>query len=249
MGFLDTVKSKAGELKSTVDKKMAGAHLEHTAWGQLVKAKLEIFDLYEKSAKIEEFPFRFNPTTLKVTRSATFEEVPTTATGKDVRWKNTAPTKVEFGDLWFDTYEERANVRDKYIRPLEALLEYNATSHHVPSVRFVWGDYTYDTTKYYVNGLTVEYTMFLPTGMPVRAKATLQLTEVNPIKDQQKKESKESPDHAKIYTVRRGDTLQSIALAEYEDPREWRRIASSNGIDDPMSVKPGTKLLVPPILK
>jgi nucleoid-associated protein YgaU len=49
--------------------------------------------------------------------------------------------------------------------------------------------------------------------------------------------------------MKRGDTLQAIAHAEYDDPREWRRIADTNGIDDPMSLRPGNKLLVPPILK
>ena len=66
---------------------------------------------------------------------------------------------------------------------------------------------------------------------------------------QEVQEPKQSPDHAKLYTVRRGDTLQGIAMAEYDDPREWRRIADTNGITNPMSLPPGTKLLVPPILK
>ena len=51
-----------------------------------------------------------------------------------------------------------------------------------------------------------------------------------------------------MVTVRRGDTLAAIAHVEYNDPGEWRRIANANDIDDPMSLKPGMKLLVPPIL-
>jgi len=49
--------------------------------------------------------------------------------------------------------------------------------------------------------------------------------------------------------VQRGDTLQNIAWKEYDDPAEWRRIADFNAVDDPMALEPGTKLLVPPILK
>jgi nucleoid-associated protein YgaU len=48
--------------------------------------------------------------------------------------------------------------------------------------------------------------------------------------------------------VGRGDTLQSIAFKEYDDAGEWRRIAEANGIDDPLELAPGKRLLIPPIL-
>jgi nucleoid-associated protein YgaU len=77
----------------------------------------------------------------------------------------------------------------------------------------------------------------------------LELQESEPIKAQLVKSAKNSPDHAKVYTVQRGDTLQSISFREYDDPAEWRRIADANSVDDPMALEPGMKLLVPPILK
>ena len=97
--------------------------------------------------------------------------------------------------------------------------------------------------------VSVTYVMFLSDGKPVRAKVDLELQESEPIKGQLVKAAKESPDHAKVYTVQRGDTLQSISFREYDDPAEWRRIADANAVDDPMALEPGTKLLVPPILK
>jgi nucleoid-associated protein YgaU len=48
--------------------------------------------------------------------------------------------------------------------------------------------------------------------------------------------------------VKQGETLNLIAAEEYDDPAEWRRIAEANGIADPMDVKPGTVLVLPPIL-
>ena len=59
----------------------------------------------------------------------------------------------------------------------------------------------------------------------------------------------ESPDHAKLHAVRRGETLQSIAAQEYDDPNQWRRIADANGIDDPFRLDPGARLIIPPILR
>jgi nucleoid-associated protein YgaU len=44
-----------------------------------------------------------------------------------------------------------------------------------------------------------------------------------------------------------GDTLASIAYNEYGSAAGWRRIADANPfIDDPMRVKPGTTLVIPP---
>ena len=42
-----------------------------------------------------------------------------------------------------------------------------------------------------------------------------------------------------------GDTLASVAYAEYGDPAMWRPLAAFNGIDDPLRLRPGTRLLLP----
>ena len=60
---------------------------------------------------------------------------------------------------------------------------------------------------------------------------------------------RDPPDHTKRRTVKMGETLALIAHEEYDDPAEWRRIADANGIEDPLNLTPGTRLLVPPILK
>lgn len=60
-----------------------------------------------------------------------------------------------------------------------------------------------------------------------------------------KKQNLMSSDVVKVWTVRRGQTLASIAALEYRDPRYWRQIAEANGIDDPLALQPGTTLLLP----
>jgi nucleoid-associated protein YgaU len=54
-----------------------------------------------------------------------------------------------------------------------------------------------------------------------------------------------SSDVAKVWVVRRGQSLTAIASAEYGDPRAWRIIADANGIDNPLGLAPGTRLLLP----
>ena len=51
----------------------------------------------------------------------------------------------------------------------------------------------------------------------------------------------------KIWRVKQGDTLRLIAAREYGNPDLWRRIADANRIDNPRLLKPGTKLIIPPL--
>lgn len=38
----------------------------------------------------------------------------------------------------------------------------------------------------------------------------------------------------RVWKVKKGDTLLSIAAEVYGDPRLWRKIADANGIQDPL---------------
>jgi nucleoid-associated protein YgaU len=46
--------------------------------------------------------------------------------------------------------------------------------------------------------------------------------------------------------VRPRDTLAGIAYEEYGDPNRWRDIATTNEIDDPLGLRPGQILVIPP---
>jgi nucleoid-associated protein YgaU len=50
----------------------------------------------------------------------------------------------------------------------------------------------------------------------------------------------------RAHVVSEGDSLHSIAFREYDDPALWRGLADLNGIDDPMRLRAGQRLIVPP---
>ncbi len=151
-------------------------------------------------------------------------------------------------ELFFDTYEERGrgqNVR-RHTDRLHKLALIDATLHRPPICIVSWGKLKF---KGVVESINHRFTMFLEDGTPVRATVTLSMREMYTAAEQAERTKLQSPDHAKLHAVRRGETLQSIAAEEYEDPAEWRRIADANGIDDPFRLEPGSKLLIPPILR
>lgn len=148
-------------------------------------------------------------------------------------------------ELFFDTYEEASDVR-AHTQRLHQLALIDPTIHRPPLMLAVWGSLRFQGV---VESINHRFTMFLEGGVPVRATVTLSLREARSAAQQAQQTSMESPDHAKLHAVQRGETLQAIAAREYDDPAEWRRIADANGIDDPMRVEPGTRLIIPPILR
>ena len=147
-------------------------------------------------------------------------------------------------ELLFDKYETDGDVRDE-VNTLVSFAMRDENLHRPPAVTVTFAGPLFggDNFKGVVNSVKVRYTMFNSAGTPVRAVVTLDMQQAD--KDML---SGNSPDVAKQRVVKRGETLQLIAESEYKNASEWRRIADANGIDDPLSIEPGTKLIVPPIL-
>jgi len=230
--------------------------------GQLSKATLEVDRSDSRAGEMagEVLTFQFNPETIKIQRFAPTTQTPTHGTENVASRQQTAPSKdrestIQLNNLVFDTYENKPfdSVYKKYIEVLERFAGYDKHKHAPARLLFNWGSFTGERMAHlglicWIERLDSEYTMFLNNGTPVRAKVNLTLKTGLPPDQQADQHGLQSPDHAKLYTLKRGDTLADIAFAEYDNPGEWRRIANLNGIDDPMAIRPGMKLLVPPIL-
>ncbi len=51
----------------------------------------------------------------------------------------------------------------------------------------------------------------------------------------------------RVWVVEAGQTPGEIARKVYGDARLWRKLLSANGIEDPRSLREGTKLQIPPL--
>ncbi len=218
------------------------------------KAKLVVHSA-DKQGVPPEVSFMFNPEAVRVTKTLKPKEQ--RQAGQDapaLQFNGGDSLKLEFGEILFDTFDDRVSVYAQHVSKLEKMVLVNEHLHRPPRVHFVWGqgfgseDGKINTGVWHVTALDVNYIMFLPNGVPVRAKCKLTLTEV-PDEEAPAKSTKGSPDTAHVHLVQRGDSLQAIAFKEYDDASEWRRIAAANGIDDALDLQPGSRLLIPPILK
>jgi nucleoid-associated protein YgaU len=194
----------------------------------------------------------FNPNKLGVTRSVQWQnQQAAKRDNPEMQFTGSDPVTLTI-DLLFDTYDtpetesEKQSVRTVYIRKLLHLttVEQHGDKHRPPVCRLKWGDQgiIFDGV---LQQLQVQYTMFTAGGTPVRATANCTFKQwVSNSKDLQNQDLLSS-DVAKIWVVRRGQSLATIAAAEYGDPRVWRIIADANGIDNPLGLAPGTRLLLP----
>lgn len=111
-----------------------------------------------------------------------------------------------------------------------------------PRVRFGWDRVHFEG---YVNDVDVQYQLFHPDGRPIRAQCTIALQETERPPGRQNPTSGTRTIHRTVELVA-GDTLPGVAYREFGDPSAWRAIAELNGVDDPLRLAPGTRLLVPP---
>ena len=97
----------------------------------------------------------------------------------------------------------------------------------------------------FLTRVNVSYTMFRADGAPVRATCGISLEEF-PFPIEGTNPTSGGQAGYRAHTLIEGETLHSLAWAEYGRAAMWRGLAAANNIDDPLRVKAGTRVLLPP---
>ncbi|HET9691643.1 MAG TPA: LysM peptidoglycan-binding domain-containing protein [Acidimicrobiales bacterium] len=113
-----------------------------------------------------------------------------------------------------------------------------------PWVTFHWG--SFHSFKAVVTDLSLTFEYFSSSGTPLRARANLTLLqyEDDPSLVRQNPTSG-TPFPHRTHRIQPGETLDRISSIHYGDPTRWRSIASANGIEDPLALRPGRLLAIP----
>jgi nucleoid-associated protein YgaU len=193
----------------------------------------------------------FNPGHLKFSRSADWKTQGAAQRDcPELQFTGAQPRTLAV-ELLFDTYDsdEPVSAKRKVTELTDPMLklttvESHGSKHRPPVCRLRWG-----AAGVFFQGvlerLEQDFILFTENGTPVRAKLTCSFKEWRTNYDDLNRQKTESSDVAKVWTLRGGQTLASIAAEEYLDPRHWRTIAEANDIDDPLDLQPGRSLLLP----
>lgn len=187
---------------------------------------------------------QFNPSQFDVSSNVNYGPLKSTGSGATSQQFIDVDADTLSIELFFDTSQQRADVRSEYVDHIDTLLGPDSEDHAPPLVKVIWPN-----TQTFVALLTKadkSFTMFLPDGTPVRATVNCTFKEVKP-SDYRDEVKPESTDKSKSHIVTEGDTLWLIAADEYEDPEHWRTIARANDIENPRNIQPGTELELPPL--
>jgi hypothetical protein len=223
--------------------------------GNLTKAKLTI-------EGGEEIACWFNPKEYTIQKQNQWKIDPVTGMSlPTAQFGGGQGRKLTLDLLFDDSDRDQGDVRpitDKLFEAMEAQSRFatGTNSARPPTIEFQWG--MTSTFRAVADSLSVQFLLFRPDGVPVRAQAKLSLIQVERAVGTAKSTAAsrtgrlpgQNPTTRGIaglrsHVVRDGDTLQGIAFASYGDPTLWRRIALANAIDDPMRLRRGSILSIP----
>ncbi len=217
-----------------------------------VKGKLTADDK-NYDASHPELEFMFNPKSYKITRRNNFKQKTTAAAkeGNDQAYKGAENATLDM-ELYLDDWEqffvsEKDSVSHAietlliWVGPTEASVDKNKQNPEPPLLHLDWGKKRFSG---YLTSVTVDVSLFRKDGTPARATANIAMTAVKDWTPKQNPTSGALQGRA-THMLGDGDSLQSVAYGEYRNPNLWRGIAAFNNIDDPLRVRPGTRLLIP----
>jgi nucleoid-associated protein YgaU len=120
-------------------------------------------------------------------------------------------------------------------------LKQSTKKQDLPKLKFIWGPQIYLVN---LNQVTVNYTRFDRTGLPVRADVDLTLHSIPKIPGPTNPSSGGLAGR-RTHLLTGAETLPELATRTYGGPNRWREIATANGIEDPLRVRPGTVVYLP----
>jgi hypothetical protein len=215
--------------------------------GQLVKASIRNLDTSET------ITFEFNPTEYSISKTNNWAASSSSgANVGELEFSGGNPIELTMS-LIFDTSLTGEDVQGKYTSKLWKLamvnqqnLDSTTQRGRPPQCEFRWGGNW--SFKAVVTSISEKLTLFLPDGMPIRSELSLTLKQAQDEGEFpfQNPTSGGVVGH-RTHIVRQRETLDGIAAAEYGQARHWRYIAEVNRIDNPLTLRPGRLLRLPPL--
>lgn len=199
-------------------------------------------------------PVQFNPPEYTLAKAAQIAEIAIPGIDAPILQFVRGQTQTLSLELFFDTTRAgttAATVQDvrTLTDPVAQLGRIQPKTHAPPRIRFIWGQGL--SFRAIVDNVQQKFTLFSPSGIPVRATLSVSFKEYRTLEEQLKELNLQSADHTKRRVIRRRDTLARIAFEEYGDAAKWRAIADHDEnrrvLTDLRRLTPGLELAIPAI--
>ena len=221
---------------------------------KMQKAALNLYDPSPASgggspgAARGSIAFQFNPKEVTIAKTAKWERKTAKGAKKagPPEFTGSEPCKLTV-EMFFDAGGASDGSVVATVEKLFSCLVPTEESHgqkkpSPPLVVLHWG--AISSFPAFITSVSAKYTLFSSDGTPIRATCSVAMEEM-PGEPFRQNPTSGSQDVRRVHRAIAGDTIASIAYAEYGDPTQWRALAAYNGIDDPLRLRIGSTLLLP----
>jgi len=126
----------------------------------------------------------------------------------------------------------------------DIVYKYDGSNHEPNHVRLLWGSLIFFGR---LESMSVDYTLFKPSGEPLRAKIKLSFSGFMSKEEEALRANRSSPDLSHQIEVKAGDTLPALCYRVYKDSSYYLEVARANNITNFRDIEPGSKLHFPPL--
>lgn len=195
---------------------------------------------------IGSYSLQINPESYTHNHTASYNPAQSTDTaGTTTQYDTIKPETVSFSFYLDGTgVVSDLKLRDSIKEFKQLVYQYNGKIHSPNYLLLVWGSLSF---KCRLTKLDIEYTLFDPDGMPLRAKLTPSFEQFLSADDLAKISNKNSPDMTHLRYAGAGDSLPSMCHRIYGDSRHYLMVANQNGLTDFRHLKPGQPIVFPPL--
>lgn len=200
----------------------------------------------------DKFRLLINPAEFTHSKTICYNEKPSLGeSANPVRFSSMGPDEVDFSAIFDGTgviteglFCSLTPVEEQIKSLSNIVYKLDGETHEPNHVQLKWG-----SSIFYVRlmSMSINYTLFKPSGKPLRAKATLRFKGFVSKKQEALEAGRSSPDLSHSVEVRDGDTLPMLCKRIYGDSRYYPAVARFNGLREFRQLTPGLRLHFPPL--
>jgi len=218
---------------------------------QLIKITGYTDEEFLKPVSGQEYTAMINPESITWQRAIEYnEEQPPNTSSASQKYKSTPCDKLNF-DIVIDCTgivdPNRLSLTAEIKLLEQTVYDYNGKIHRPNFVKVQWGkDIIF---KGVLTSFDTTYSLFKPTGSPLRAKVSLHFSQYISPKTVDELDNATSPDITHLVTVQQGMTLPQLCQDVWNDDSYYIQVARYNGLNKFRNMDGIQTLLFPPIIQ
>lgn len=142
--------------------------------------------------------------------------------------------------------DNTGDVLEKVDAFLKVAYLFDGKIHKPLYLRLWWGKaFVFDCV---LQSADVSYTLFKPSGTPLRARISAKFLGFVNDKLRAKKEDRQSPDITHIIRVPAKERIDYLCFKTYDDEKYYLDVAANNGLNNFRKLKPASQVIFPPLV-